>query len=158
MTSSTLKSTPERQSQKPNSNGAGRCIPEINLKEEAIQLRQSGASLRQIATRLNISHEWARSLVEGEPRGQQEKPAAETKIDPQMEALKLLASDFSFHCVRLRRRLRKTQQAFGKMIGVGNPSVTVSLWESGKHVPQKKYLLRFMALQKQFDNKTKKRV
>lgn len=158
MTSLTLKSTPAKKSQKPSSNGAGRSTPETNLKDEAIQLRQAGMSLRRIAAQLNISHEGVRYLISGEPC-QRIKVIREPKPQsPQVLALKLLAKDFSLHCLRLRRMMRKTQKQFGQLMGVGgNQVLAVSRWESGRHVPQKKYLLRFMALQKQFDAKPKRK-
>lgn len=68
-------------------------------------------------------------------------------------ALKLLAKDFAFHCRRLRIGLRMTQEVFARKMGVRNEQgkITVSRWESGKTIPQKRYLVKFLQLQKVYD-------
>lgn len=69
------------------------------------------------------------------------------------EALKLLRLDFALYCRTLRLNLGLSQRKFAELMGVKNAKgkVTISRWESGSHVPQDRYLLKFMELQKKFD-------
>jgi DNA-binding transcriptional regulator YiaG len=75
--------------------------------------------------------------------------AALKTVTPEM--LSLLARDFALHCRTLRQMLKMSQSQFGAALGVDNQQakVTVSRWENGKHVPKKKYLLKFLKLQDQ---------
>lgn len=70
-------------------------------------------------------------------------------------ALDLLRNDFPLHCRRLRTRMKKNQHEFAKLLGVTN--VTVSRMESGAHSPQKRHLEKFMELQREFDNRKRKK-
>lgn len=73
------------------------------------------------------------------------------------EMLEILARDFALFCRTLRGNLGLKQDAFGAMMGVKNKQakITISRWESGNHVPQKRYLIKFLALQSQYDKSRK---
>jgi DNA-binding transcriptional regulator YiaG len=147
-----LKHVTKTQRQKPN--GVDVSAPGKNPQAHAREMRRAGATLREIAKELKISHEWARTLCRGTEKGQRVKMVI--AFDAHAESLKLLAINFPTHCGNLRKKLRKTQVELGRLLGVtGNPGVAVSRWESGRHVPQRKYLLRFMTLQNEYDNKPK---
>lgn len=67
--------------------------------------------------------------------------------------LVLLKRDFALHCRRLRIGMQVTQDVFAKKMGVRNGvgKITVSRWESGSCEPQKRYLERFLVLQRRYD-------
>jgi len=58
------------------------------------------------------------------------------------------------HCRTLRQNLRLSQKKFAERMGIANKvgKITVSRWESGT-IPQKRYLIKFLALQKQYDRR-----
>lgn len=73
------------------------------------------------------------------------------------EMLELLAKDFALHCRTLRQNLGMNQTSFGQEMGIRNrqAKITVSRWESGSHVPQKRYLLKFLEISQRFDKRKK---
>jgi len=75
------------------------------------------------------------------------------------DALELLKKDFPYHCRNLRTSLRISLAKMAYLMGVGESAdnrnrvgkMTISRWESGAHVPQDRYLRRFLEIQAKYD-------
>lgn len=80
-------------------------------------------------------------------------PATLSKAQSDGDAIALLKRDFALHCRRLRIGMQVTQDVFAKKMGVSNGvgKITISRWESGSCEPQKRYLERFLVLQRRYD-------